>query len=155
MGIPRGFGITTGKTATTVLEGDGFYPDLAVAEFMELYRLPAEYAETLIADHLDLARFWAAGELVAWREKQQASGHTALDQISVHGVQGGALRLYKRAVFCRAKALLLPQFATIERREPARNDAKEAPESAQAFFAQAANALAAIIGRTFISVEAI
>ena len=97
------------------------------------------------------------GPLANWPRGVKNSRHlaTALDQISVHGISGGALRLYKRAVFCRAKALLLPQFATIERREPARNDAKEAPESAQAFFAQAENALAAITGRTFITVEAI
>ena len=65
------------------------------------------------------------------------------------------MRLYRRAVFCRAKGLLLQQFATIERREAARNDAKETPETAQTFLAQADAALAALTGRTFITVEAV
>ena len=155
MATPKGFGITTGKTATTVLAGDGWYPDLPVAEFMELYRLPAEYAEQLIADHLDLARIWAAGALTVWRAEQEGKGHAAISNIPVHGVEGGALRLYRRAVFCRAKGLLLQQFVTIERREAARNDAKETPETAQTFLAQADAALAALTARSFITVEAI
>lgn len=155
MAIPKGFGVTTGKTATIVLSGDGWYPDLPVADFMDLYRLPAEYAEQLVADHLDLARIWAAGALTRWRAEQENKGHTSIDGIPVHGIEGGALRLYRRAVFCRAKGLLLQQFATIERREAARNDAKETPETAQTFLAQADAALAALTGRTFITVEAV
>lgn len=152
----RGFGINTGKTATTVLKGDGWYPDISVAEFLELYRLPAEYAEQLVADHLDLARLWAAGQLAEWRFGQEVvKGVASIDAIPLHGIERGALLLYKRAVFCRAKGLLLPQFATIERREAARNDAKEAPETAERFFAQAEDALSTITGRTFITVEAL
>ncbi len=152
----KGFGITTGKTASTVLKGDGWYPDLAVSEFLELYRLPAEYAEQLVADHLNLARLWVAGQLGEWRTGQElVKGYACLEDIPVHGVGRGALSLYRRAVFCRAKALLLPQFATIERREAARNDAKEAPETAERFFAQAEDALAMLTGRTFITVEAL
>lgn len=155
MNEARGFGITTGKTATATLKGDGWYPDIAVAEFLELYRLPAEYAEQLIADHLDLARLWAAGILAAWREKRESDGHTSLEGISVHGIENGALLLYKRAVFSHAKALLLQQFPTIERRDSARNDAKESPETANQFFATAQKALASMAGNTFVSVGAL
>lgn len=149
----QGFGITTGKTVNTVLKGDGFYPDLALAEFLELYRLPAEYAESLMADHLNLARLWAAKNLAPWRSGQEAEGRPDIAAIAYHGVPGGCAALYKRAVFARAKALLLQQFPSIERREAARNDAKEAPQTAELFFAQAKQALAALTARRFVNVE--
>ena len=152
----RGFGVTTGKTATTILKGDGWYPDLAVAEFLELYRLPAEYAESLIADHLELARLWAAVQLAPWRiEQEVVKGYAKIDEIPVRGMEKGAMLLYKRAVFSHAKAILLQQFPSIERRESARNDAKEAPETANQFFATAQRALAIMAGRTFVAVEAL
>jgi len=153
--MTNGFGITTGKTATTVLYGDGWYPDLAVAEFLKLYRLPAEYAESLIADHLKLACLWAAKLLAPWRDTQEAGGHGNLDAIAVHGIEKGATLLYKRAVFSYAKAILLQQFTSIERRDSARNDAKEAPETANQFLAAARQALADLTGRTFVTVEAL
>lgn len=152
---PNGFGITSGETATAVLPASGFWPELAVAEFLRLYRLPAEYAEDLIVDHLELARIWAAEQLDSWATQKQAEGFERLASVPFKGINGGALRLYKRAVFCRAKGLLLPQFATIERREAARNEAKEGPETAESFYAFADKAVASLIGRTFIGVEAL
>lgn len=149
------FGVTTGITATTVLDGDGWYPALAIAEFQSWYRLPAEYAGELMADHVELARMWAWRRLEAWTAEKKAGGVTSMEAWTFQGRPGGAAKLYKRAVYCHAKALLLQQFPTIERREAARNDAKEAPETAGGFFAEADKALAALTGRTFISVEAL
>lgn len=152
---PNGFGITSGDTATAVLPASGFWPELSVAEFLRLYRLPAEYAEALIVDHLELARLWAAEQLDSWVTEKKTEGFETLCAVPFKGIEGGALRLYKRAVFCRAKGLLLPQFATIERREAARNDAKEGHETAEGFYAFAEKAVATLIGRTFIGVEAV
>lgn len=151
------FGVTTGKTTTLVLPGDGWWPGLELAEFLELYRLPAEYAEALMADHLDLARIWVNRRLASWRATLEAQGVSGeeLKQRPFHGVPGGTLRLYKRAVYCRAKGMLLPQFASIERREAAKNDAKDAPETAERFLALAEEAVATLTGKTFISTEAV
>lgn len=149
------FGVTTAHTVTTVLPGGGFYPDLPLTEFLELYRLPAEYAEKLLADHLALAQIWAAKELESWRNELMAEGVTSIIDRDLYGIPGGAERLYKRAVYAQAKGLLLQQLITIERREAARNEAKDAPESAEGFFATARDAIATLSGRTFIGVGAI
>lgn len=150
------FGITTGKTVTTVLPGDGWWPDLALSEFLTLYRLPAEYAEELLADHLNIARLWAIKLLMPWRaENEPQAGGQSLEQFFFFGIQGAAALLFKRAVYCRAKALLLQQFATVERREAAKNDAKDGPETAEYFLAQAQDSIATLTGRTFIGVELI
>lgn len=132
--------------ATIVLQGDGWYPDIPVAEFVDSYRLPAEFGEGLLSDHLTLAVLWTRKQLLAWRAEREAEGVAKLADIALTGVTGGAALLYKRAVFCHAKALLLGQFATIDRREAARNEAKESPETADRFFAWAQNAITDLLG---------
>ena len=149
------FGVTTSKNATEILHGDGWWCDLAVKEFLDVYRLPHEYGQGLVADHLALARLWAVKQLFMWRVDREAEGFTSLADVSLHGVPGAAQLLYKRAVFCHAKALLLAQYATVERRDTAKNDAKESPETADRFYAWAQNAITDLLGQTRIMVESL
>lgn len=147
-----GFGAISAETTNFILEGDDFWPDLSLAEFLNTYRLPAEYAEEMLAEHLKLAKIWAVKELESFKNKNFGN---KFEEISLYGIKGAALTLFKRAVFCRAKAILLEQFATIERRESAKNDAKESPEIASSFFAEAHKAIASLQGKNFINVAAI
>lgn len=147
------FSAITDQTSTVTLPGDGWYPDLSVGEFQRVYRLPAEYAAALVEDHLGLARLWAVRQLQAWRAEQEAAGFASLDAVPVFGMPGEATRLFKRAVFCHAKALLLGQFATVERREAAREDAKEGSDVADRFYAWAHDAIADLRGRGRIDAD--
>jgi len=54
---------------------------------------------------------------------------------------------YKRAEYCRAKAYLLQQFATVNRRESAENLAKEAPATEAQFLAFSQQAVRLLQGR--------
>lgn len=144
------FNVSTSKTTDKILLSDGWWCDICVAEFIELYRLPHEYGEKLIVDHLSLARTWVVSQLVLWREQKEAEGFTSLESIKIHGFAGEGARLFKRAVFCHAKALLLGQFATMERRDAAKNDAKEAPETAERFYAWSQNAISDLLGKNRI-----
>jgi hypothetical protein len=147
------FSALTDQPSTVTLPGDGWYPDLSMGEFQRVYRLPAEYAEALVEDHLGLARLWAMRQLQGWRAAQEAAGFASLDAVPVFGMAGEATRLFKRAVFCHAKALLLGQFATVERREAAREDAKEGPDVADRFYAWAHDAIADLRGRGRIDAD--
>ena len=149
------FGVTTGKTATTVIQTGSFFPDLAVAEFLEIYRIPAEYAEALTADHLETAFMWAVKRTGKWVAERQGEGFANMREYPFLGIMGGAEKLFKRGVFCYAKALLLQQFPSIERRDAAKNDAKDAPETSEQFFAAAKKALAQLVGDTFVNVGAV
>ena len=128
------------------LEASGFWPELEVAELQKIYRLPAEYTGELLVNHLRLARSWAVRLLAAWAAGKQAEGFAAIADVPFAGLPGEALNIFKEAVFCQAKALMLAQFATVDRREAAKNEAKEAPESADVFFARANNAIADLLG---------
>lgn len=139
--------VSTGFSSL-IVSGDSWWPDLPVADFQRSYRLPQEYADVLLQDHLELAALWAQGQLEEWRQQREADGCTTLAD-----VPKGALRHYRRAVFCHAKALLLPQFATVERREAAKNDAKESPELYRQFYAWAQDAITDILGRPRADIE--
>jgi len=176
-----GFNAVTDKTSTLELAGFDFWPGIRVADFQRDYRLPAEYAERLLLDHLALARIWAIRQLRAWEGRMRAEGYTRLADVPLYGMEGGqdvcrpsegtsqspspagsgggrhleegcAQRLFRRAVFCHAKALLLGQFATMDRREAARNEAKEGADTEARFQAWAVEAIADLLDRPRITV---
>ncbi|WP_039013035.1 head completion/stabilization protein [Pseudomonas brassicacearum] len=145
----------SGKPTTFVeqtIENDGFWPDLSVSEFQKGYRLPAEFLGDLLTDALAIAMVEVNKDLAAAKAALLDSGISNL--ISVAGVEtpeawGFAHKamLYKRAVYCRAKASALQQFATVTRRESAENTGKEAPEREDSFLAFSQSAVRALQGR--------
>lgn len=145
----------TDKPSDLKLEAVGFWPELEVSEFQAIYRLPGEYTGALLLDHMADARAWAVSLLEAWAAEKQAAGFEKLVDVPFAGLPGDAARIFKKAVFCHAKGLLLPQFATIDRREAAKNEAKESPETSDVFFARANDAIADLLGKGRIKVAAI
>ncbi|MFW5487365.1 MAG: head completion/stabilization protein [Desulfovibrio sp.] len=149
------------ESSQTIVKNDGFWPDLALADFQALYRLPRDYTDALLADHVGLAMLWANRQLEAWKAEKVVAGYATLADVPA-ALQGGSLGqdtasllFYRRAVFCHAKALLLPQFATINRREAAKNEAKESPEYRENFLASAEQAIADLLGHGRVDVELI
>ena len=145
----------SGKPTTLVdqdIENDGFWPDLSVSEFQKGYRLPAEYlGEMLVAD-LTMAMIEVNTDLATVKSALQVAGVSNLEAVA--GVATPAewayaykVMLYKRAVYTRAKASLLTQFATVTRRESAENTGKELPERSETFLAYSQAAVRSLQGR--------
>ena len=132
----------SGKPTTFVeqaIENDGFWPNLSVSEFQKGYRLPAEYLVELLVADLTTAMVEVNQDLDRRKAALLADGVTAPDTAQA--------ATYKRAVYCRAKASLLPQFATVTRRESAENTGKELPERAETFLAFSQQAVRTLQGR--------
>jgi len=121
------------------IENDGFWPNLSVSEFQKGYRLPAEYLVELLVADLTTAMVEVNQDLDRRKAALLAEGVTAPDSVQA--------ATYKRAVYCRAKASLLPQFATVNRRESAENTGKELPERAETFLAFSQQAVRSLQGR--------
>lgn len=134
------------------IENNGFWPNLSLAEYQKAYRLPGEYlSETLVTQlfmamgevNADLARVEAA-----LKEAGVLNLEAMADPMTVQGWgYSFKLGLYKRAVYCRAKATALNDFATIGRREVAENTGKEAPERTETFLAYSQQAIRTLQGR--------
>ncbi|MBS7559389.1 head completion/stabilization protein [Pseudomonas sp. RC4D1] len=142
----------SGKPTTFVdltIENDGFWPDLSLSEFQKEQRLPAEYLVELLTDTLTMAMVEVNDDLAKCKARWQAVGITNVETADPLLLPERAFKakLYKRAVYNRAKAQALPQFATVTRRESAENTGKEAPERAETFLAFSQQAVRALQGR--------
>lgn len=137
------------------IANDGFWPDLDIAEFQKGYRLPAEYLLELLVEGVVFAMGEVNSDLARRKAQWQSVGITRVETADpmILPERTFMAASYKRAVYCRAKAYLLSQFATIIRRESAVNLAKEAPETSDKFLAFSQGAVRLIQGRSRITAE--
>jgi hypothetical protein len=131
------------------IENDGFWPDLSVSEFQKGYRLPAEYLLDMLGADLTTAMTEVNADLAKLKARWQGAGVSSVESADTTVLPERTFQAatYKRAVYCRAKASLLTQFATIIRRESAENLAKELPERPETFLAFSQQAVRSLQGR--------
>lgn len=142
----------SGKPTTFVeqaIKNDGFWPDLSVAEFQKGYRLPAEYLVDMLAAELTTAMTEVNRDLTKRKGQWQNVGVTTVESADTTVLPERTFHAatYKRAVYCRAKASLLTQFATVTRRESAENTGKELPERSETFLEFSQQAVRSLQGR--------
>ena len=137
------------KIVERQIENDGFWPSFSLAQFQEAYRLPGEYLVETLVDGLTTAMIEVNQDLARLKVRWQAVGVTSVESADPMVLPERTFHVatYKRAVYCRAKANLLPQFATITRRESAENTGKEAPERAETFLAFSQASVRSLQGR--------
>lgn len=128
----------TGKPALTTertLTNDDFWLDLNMGEFLSGYRIPAEYADNTNVQGLRMAMINVNGQLSFVKTAILAQGYANLTAYTAtHSELIDAEPLlalqYKHAVFCHAKAFLLQQFNSMNRKANAEEQAKESPDVA-------------------------
>ena len=123
----------SGRPTTLVeqqIENDGFWPNLSVSEFQKGYRLPAEYVLDMLGADLTTAMTEVNADLAELKARWQGRGVSNVESADTTVLPERTFQAatYKRAVYCRAKASLLTQFATIIRRDSAENLGKELPD---------------------------
>ena len=139
----------TGKPSLTTpspFVNDGFWPDLDIGQLMSRYRIPAEYADDTIKWGLTLALVNVNMELEPVKFAIIELGYTTADAYMLanpHDINNDdqLAIIYSHAVYAYAKAQLLQQFNSMNRRENAANAAKEAPETEQYWLDQSAAAV--------------
>ena len=146
----------SGKSTTVVdqtIENNGFWPDISLAEYQKAYRLPDDYLGDVLVTQLELAIGEVNNDLQRLQKAWQQLGITEVATADPLLLEERTfkVKLYKRAVFCRAKATALTDFATVTRREVAENTGKEAPERADTFLAFSQQAVRALQGRSRIT----
>ncbi|WP_448645595.1 head completion/stabilization protein [Pseudomonas mohnii] len=142
----------SGKPTTFVeqaIENDGFWPNLSVAEFQKGYRLPAEYLVDMLVTDLAMAMTEVNRDLAELKARWQGVGVSNVESADTTVLPERTFQAatYKRAVYCRAKASLLSQFATVTRRESAENTGKELPERGETFLEFSQQAVRSLQGR--------
>ncbi|WP_122521606.1 MULTISPECIES: head completion/stabilization protein [Pseudomonas] len=136
------------------IQNDGFWPDLSIAEFQKGYRLPAEYLVEMLTADLTMAMVEVNTDLAKLKARWQGAGVSNVESADTTVLPERTFQAatYKRAVYSRAKASLLTQFATVNRRESAENIGKELPERSETFLAFSQAAVRSLQGRGRITV---
>jgi Phage head completion protein (GPL) len=130
----------TGKPSLTTLEpiaNDGFWPDLEIGDLMSQYRIPPEYDDDVIKNGLIMSMIRVNSKLTAVKLAVMALPYTAFADYAeaeypdtINNVNVLQLH-YEHAVFTRAKAYLLKQFNSLNRKANAENAAKESDDDAE------------------------
>lgn len=141
----------TGKPETfleTTIENDGFFPDISLGEFQEVYRVPAEYKQELVEHHTRQAIDDCNQQLLIKKKEWLDAGFESLNEVSSAEIGSKNLKVeqYKRAVFNRAMGLMVLAFATLNRRSEAENLAKESDDTFQHYMAESGRAIRRLLG---------
>jgi Phage head completion protein (GPL). len=102
-----------------VLENAGFWPNLNLKDFQEQRKIPADLSADTAAQALLTAAVEVNEDLVKVEASWRVKGYDAAEDVpgvKLNGVNGLCAQ-YTKAVFARAKADLLGEFATIGRRD--------------------------------------
>lgn len=128
------------------IENDGWFPALSLAEFATLYGIPNELDEQQVAHCLLLAMDRANQSLALWKSQKLAEGAATLENVATGqlGSKNATKENYKRAVYAQAKADLLRDAISMDRKTDAENAANSAVDMIDFYERQATRALANI-----------
>ncbi|ELO4935805.1 head completion/stabilization protein [Escherichia coli] len=148
-----------------IIQNDGFWPDIDAGDFEKSRTIPAVTSHETVLTALLCAVTEINSELAARREYWQEQGYTRAADIPGYTVlqpephdtpaktRNHITALYTKAVYARAKADLLPESASVGRREA--QPSSEASESRRTLLAEAAMAVRALLGRPRASIALI
>lgn len=163
----------TGKpqlTTNAPIINDGFWPILIVGELVSKYRIPPEYDDGVIGLGLSLGVVRVNRQLA--RAKAQCLDPVIVDGSNVVPPTYGSLvafaaahsekidgeevivKEYKHACYSMAKAFLLQQFNSMNRRTQAENVKKESPDTEDYWLNQAQWAINCILNEILPGIEA-
>ncbi len=131
------------------IANDGFWLDVSTADLMGKYRIPAEYVGDVITWGLTLAVVRVNNYLQRAKLEMITLGFATFeDYLAANSHTVGGFEVmqmhYEHAVYARAKAALLQQFNSMNRRDKAENQAKESEETEQYWLNESAASIAAI-----------
>lgn len=117
--------------STNIITNDSFWPDVVVGDFERSRALPADVDQQAICAALLAAVSEINLQLDTHQSALRAQGHTSAAKVPGPQIAGGNNALtetYLAAVFARAKAMLLPEFATVTERDARKDLAERAPD---------------------------
>lgn len=102
------------QTDDAVIANDDFFPDLALSDFLKPYQIPNKYSNDTLYLAVEQAMIKINLRLQPFKSAQLAVGHVSLVAYIQQypepvGRDDLLMHLYKKAVFCTAKAQVLRQ----------------------------------------------
>ena len=142
----------TGKpslASASPITNDGWWPDVSTADLVSKYRVPSDIADDTISTGLSLAVVRVNETLDPVKQHLLTLGYTDFESYLAANsspVVSSELLLvhYEAAVYSRAKAFLLQQFISMNRREVAENQAKESEQTEKFWLDESQSSIASL-----------
>ena len=143
------------ETREGTIENQTFWPDVDISQFCRDYRVPSELNTGTIKAHLSHAMLETNIQLVDYRHQKMDEGYDKLEDVPAETIadESRLLMLYRRAVSCRCKAIICRDYPTIDRREPAENQAKTSYDTEVSNLCNADKAIRAFLELSDITVD--
>ena len=137
------------------IQNQPFWPDVDIGQFCRDYRVPSELDTGTITAHLSHAMVETNIQLVDYRHTKINEGYENLAEVPAEAIadESRLLMLYRRAVSCRCKAIICRDYPTIDRREPAENQAKSSYDTEVNNLCNADKAVRAFLELSDITVD--
>ncbi|EPR9221349.1 TPA: head completion/stabilization protein [Citrobacter farmeri] len=137
------------------LTNDGFWPDLSVKDFQSQRTIPADIDAATIRQALLTAAGEINDDLVSVAARYRSAGHERAAHVPGVEIDGENLLCarYRKAVYARAKADLMGEFASVGRRES--HPGQESDETRSSLIAESTLAVRRIKGLKRITVAMI
>lgn len=131
----------------SIITNNGFWGDVSVAEFQRQRAIPLQIPVEMVKAALVAAMQGLNLDLADAEQHYRQSAVNSAQEISAQKVNGEnyAETLYKKAVFARAKAELLPEFNTLSGREIHEN--REYVTEQKSLLAEATHAIRTLKGK--------
>ncbi|RQW71322.1 head completion/stabilization protein [Halomonas sp. YLB-10] len=148
---------TTSAPAAEPVQNNGFWPDIAPADFRDRHRLDGAITAARIEGALLAAIATVNRTLREWQARQVDAGHASIDEVPIPiwqapGVYQG---LYQRAVYSMAHASLIERYADYDTTNSGRERAESLVDPADSYRRDAVWAIAEIEGRPHSTIELI
>ncbi|MEE3608251.1 head completion/stabilization protein [Avibacterium paragallinarum] len=131
----------------SVISSNGFWGDIEVSEFQKQRAIPVQVPIEMIKASLIQAMQEVELELEEVADRYQAKGILHVREITAVQIGGEnfAQTQYKKAVFARAKADLLPEFLTLSAREI--HEGRELVQAQKSLLAESSFAIRRLKGK--------
>lgn len=142
----------------TTIENDGFWPNINAGDFERLRGTPAAQDDERIAHAVVNAIASVNLQLSDLKAKYIAAGHASAAAVPAFPKVNDKNLIviqYQSAVFARAKADLLPDFATVSQKKEGDHLAERSQETKNELLAESERIIRNMLGKNRASVELI
>nr|VVV04447.1 hypothetical protein AW0309160_01842 [Aliivibrio wodanis] len=140
----------------TVIENDGFWPNLNAGDFEKRRSIPTDMDSETVAYALAAAIAQINIALINKKTAYEAEGITSANEVLGQpkiGDKNLLVILYEKAVFARAKADLVPEFATVQTKDAGDRVAESGTLITERLLAESQQHIRAIFGKSRVGVE--
>lgn len=148
---------TATQEPDVMIKNDTWFPDIGMRDFRESMRLDGTVTDPRLKIAIIDSILFVNDQLYAWKQKHELAGNNKLQDVPGKQIneESAYLALYKRAVYCWAKADLMERYSDYDTTNEGSKKAELLENPIDDYRRNAHWAIADIVGRNRTTIELI